>query len=166
MPKTRYDELREASVHTRDLLENYEVECRDFIRQLRTELASYLECPVSRIEWLQFSESEPEEKRRAKDVIDVTLDRRMALQDNAFYQFAFKIVFDVGWVSLSLTVKQVDGHFIVDLGDHERKLRQDNQDDLQQLLEHLFDLTKEYLETDFANFVHGKPSRLGFRVSQ
>jgi len=164
MIRTKYDELMSASEKRRELYENYESECRAFIRQLRSSLVDFLGCSEEQVKWLRFAEEESEEEHRFKDVIELTLDRRMALQGDAFYQFGFKVMFDSRWVDLSLRVKRIDDHFVVKLGKERRKLQQDRQEDMDELVSHLFKGIKEYLETNFDKFIQGESSTLGFKT--
>jgi hypothetical protein len=163
MMETKYHELVSANQRRSELYENYETECRAFIGQLRNSLVDFLGCSEEQVRWLTFAEEESEEFR-SKDIVELTRDRSMALQTDAFYQFAFRIMFRSKWLDLQLRVKKMDDHFAVQLGKGRRNLQLGRQEDLDELVSHLFEVMKEYLETDFARFVQGEPSTLGFRT--
>lgn len=161
MPKTKYDELVAASDRDYALFRKYEDECREFIRRLKEGLVAYLECPKEKVEWLQFTEDESEEQRHAKDIIKFASGLWMALYGDAFYGFRFRIIFDLEKIKLYLKVKKVDEYFIVLVGKDKHKIHKDKQEELDALIAHIFDITREYLETRLENFIREKPS-LGF----
>lgn len=165
MTKSRYDELMEAIEKRGRLYENYETECRNFITQLREGLINFLGCSEEQIQRVKFSEEEGEQSLYFKEIIEVTLDRFMALQKDAFYQFILRITFDSRWLDLNLRVKLVDEYFIVKLGKSEgkHKIQKTDQKDFDKLILNLFEIVKDYLGTDFEKFTHNKTSTLGFK---
>ena len=169
---TKYDELRQKMENNRKQFDNYEEECRQFIADFRSAIVDYIGCLDNRVQWKHFSPDEPEEKEKAKGVIEVTPDRRLALYANAFYGFVFQIQFfdpniviaGGNYLNLPMFVKKDGPKFTVKLGE---VLKQVDHADLISLINYLVSEIEEYLDTEFLNFLKGKePPKIGFLTSK
>lgn len=166
MTDTKYLELKAANERRKGLFEEYEEKCRTFVKRLQEGLIDYLGCPEDLVIWVQFNEGKSEENRRTQEIVEFTLDNRLVLYKDAFYQFVLRILFDSRWIDLNLKIKSEGDCIVVKLGQESLNVHKDKQDEFDELIQHVFGLAKESLETDFENFIHGKPSRsLGFRTS-
>ena len=166
VPKIKYLELKDACDSNRALFKKYEGECRRFVKRFREGLVIYLGCPEDKVIWTRITKDESEEELRAKDVIEMTLGRDMSLYKDAFYGVVFRIALGSEWAELMFRVKKVDEYFIVKLGKKEHRVHEGEQEELDQLIDHVFNIAKEYYETIFENFIRGKPSTLGFKTGR
>lgn len=165
---TIYDDLYQKMKMNRKSYETYEKDCRQFIEDLRSEFIKYLDCPEDRVIWEPFSSDEPKELRDEKGVIEVTLDQRMALYEDAFYGFSFRILFynpkkiiaGGNNIILGIFIKKDNSKFTVKLG---KDIEKFGNDELNKLSETLSLKIEEYLSTEFQFFLKGgeKPP-LGF----
>jgi hypothetical protein len=164
--QTKYDELKDALMSSWDEYNRYELDCRQFFKRFRDKLADYLQCSVGQIRWLPFPESENEEQLRARGVVDLTVDRMMALYEDAFYEALFTILFDTGGINLRVKVKKAGECFSVDLEDWKQRVYEDRQENWNELSEYIFTELKNHFETRFKDFVRGQRSSIGFATPQ
>jgi hypothetical protein len=164
---TKYTDLQQKVDQNDQQFDNYEKECRQFVTDLRSALIKYLDCPDDRIQWLTFSRDEPSETRESKGVIELTLDNRMALYQDAFYGFLLRLKFydpkrvvaGGKYVDLKLRVKKKGPNFIVRAGKNEKITTQDK---LSELVEYIASELEKSLDTEFHTFLEGEKPEMGF----
>jgi len=165
---TKYSELLNKSKKNLNQFEVYEEESHQLISSIRSALIEYLNCPEERLVWLQFSSEEPELSRKAKDVIELSSDRKMSLYEDAFYGFQFRIllydpnvvVAGGNYLNLSILIKKEESKFTVKLGNELKKF--DN-NQLYNFAEYLVSKIDDYLDNEFHSFLRGVEKQpLGF----
>jgi len=82
-----------------------------------------------------------------------------------FYSFIFRIIWnDFQWLDLPFfRVKLADKQFIVIVSGKELKFPKDGEEEINLLLEDTFNSAKQFLETEFGDFIRGKKPTLGFK---
>ncbi|MCI0394462.1 MAG: hypothetical protein L0332_21065 [Chloroflexi bacterium] len=158
---SRFAQLQGAVERYSQLWLAYQEECLRLGANLRTELASFLECPSENISWLGFAENEVP----AASAVKYDPDWQIWLDDVAFWHFRFGIELGDKLLQFNFSVKRPeisDRMFLVKLRDKEVEVRNG---DFSKLFEELYHQMTEFLVTDFENFIHRRTRQRGFKVT-
>ena len=162
-----YEQLQAAYEKSRQSFREYERDCRGFINKFRVQLAEYLGCESNKIWSLEFAEEKEKRPFLDKEEVEVSLGRRMVLYKDAFYGFVLRIVLSPPEtipeqeVGLLFRVRKTGAEYVVKYGSKQTTIPEDEPEDLKEFVEYMTQEIKQFLESEFENFIRGK-RELGF----
>ena len=161
MEPSIYQRLSQVAQSDASRFGQYESQCRTFISTLRQSLVRDLGCPDGRVMWLPFVENAVETDPRAR-VIELSIDRRMALESTAYYQFVLRIEFEGCFVDVPGRLKKDSQGFTLYAAGTTYQVEKTEADTIRPVVLDLAARIGEFLECRFENFVAAKTSSMGF----
>jgi len=169
---TRYQDLCEAYVTSRDNYFSYQKECLEFSGQLLQGLASDFQIPDDRVRVIPVDQPPEAEK-------EYTLAQVMKLGPDTFWHFGLEFTLCerpelcLQQVMIQFRVKKERDHFLVKLGNRaqeEFRIAPELDGDFRDLFDHIFNFVKnafehgleEFLENPQPDNRHEKPRKIGF----
>lgn len=166
----RYEELHQAlaSYHARQ--DEYHNACRQFILDVRNELAAYLGRQPSELPLLHYRHEDfwdnltawnPEE--HVKDFVKFDPSRRFWLDEQAWWHAQVELDFGRSFLIWPVAVRRTDEGFWLHGEEEDRLFKQG---EASKAAEYIYGETREYLAGAFERFVQGnRPRNIGYRTS-
>ncbi|MAT97246.1 MAG: hypothetical protein CL608_08900 [Anaerolineaceae bacterium] len=158
---TKYEQLKNAQNKDIALWDDYEMDCKGFIANLREALFKELDCRSEHIEWVRYANDlkAPDLYTKWDEFMGSTIrkfpiHRTMVLYNNGFWSFTFKIILNDGSLILRFKLKKVESTYHL-YHENEYTVVEGDEEQMQNVVESIVGGSISYFQTRFDNFIKG-----------